>query len=308
MIDKKIWNNFVSKNGPRSGAFLQSWEWGEFQKAVGEKVRRKVYREKEETVGVGQWIDRDLSFFGNYSFCPKGPIGKWQPNEDGQMFLRVEANDSDLSSYAKKTIDLNPANTIISDLSVSEEELLASMHHKTRYNIGLARRHGVHIHVQSIDFEDAWNLFEQTAVRGQFKLHARDYYEKMLETLTSGQCRAFLATASYEHEVIAANIMIDFNGTRTYLHGASGSEHRKIMAPYLLHWELMRDAKTHGLNRYDWWGVAPEDAKHHPWSGISRFKRGFHGEEVSSPGTFDLVKKSSVYKLYKFARKIRRKI
>jgi len=308
VIDKEIWNQFVLKNSPRSGAFLQSWEWGVFQRSIGESVRRKVYREEGEIVGVGQWIDRAIPFIGSYSFCPKGPIGKWQPNEDGQMFLRVEANDSDLPSYARKTIDLDPANTLITNLSLSEEALLAQMHHKTRYNIGLAKRHWVHIHVRSSDFDNAWELFEQTAARGEFKLHSRDHYEKMLEALAKEPCRAFLATASYEDRVIAANIMIDFKGTRTYLHGSSGGEHRKIMAPYLLHWELMKDAKAHGIKSYDWWGVAPEGAKHHPWAGISRFKRGFHGEDVSSPGTFDLVNKRAAYKLYKMARKIRRKI
>lgn len=306
MIDKKIWNEFVKSHAPRSGAFLQSWEWGLFQKSVGENLRRKVYRDEGKVVGLGQWIDRSLPFFGRYSFCPKGPLGKWQPNQDGQMFLRIESNDSKLPSYARKTIDLDPADTVITSLSASEEDLLAAMHHKTRYNIGLAKRHGVHVHVSSADFDNAWELFEQTASRGQFRLHPRDYYEKMLETLSGSGCRAFLATASYEHEVIAANVMVDFNGVRTYLHGASGSQHRKIMAPYLLHWELIRDAKTHGLTHYDWWGVAPENAKHHPWAGISRFKRGFGGEEVCSPGTFDLVNKKFVYKLYQLARKIRR--
>ena len=306
MIDKKIWNEFVKNHAPRSGAFLQSWEWGLFQKSVGEDLRRKVYRDEGKVVGLGQWIDRSLPFFGRYGFCPKGPLGKWQPNQDGQMFLRVESNDSKLPSYARKTIDLDPADTVITDLSVSEEDLLAAMHHKTRYNIGLAKRHGVHVHVSSVDFDNVWKLFEQTASRGQFRLHPRDYYENMLSTLSGGECKAFLATASYEHEVIAANVMVDFNGVRTYLHGASGSQHRKIMAPYLLHWELMRDAKTHGLTHYDWWGVAPENAKHHPWAGISRFKRGFGGEEVGSPGTFDLVNKKFVYKLYQLARKIRR--
>jgi len=293
-------------HGPRSGAFLQSWEWGEFQRAAGEKVRRKVYRDDGEIVGVGQWLDRNISLFGSYGFCPKGPIGAWQPRSDEHTFLRIEPADSDLASYGRKTIDLNPAHTLITDLSSSEEELLAAMHHKTRYNIRLASKRGVHIHVLSKKFDQAWELFEQTAARGKFRLHARSYYQNMLEELSTDTCRAFLAVATYEHKVLAANIMIDFAGTRTYLHGASGNVHRKLMAPYLLHWELMRDAKAHGLTSYDWWGVAPKGAKNHSWAGISRFKRGFGGEEVSVPGTFDLIQSPVRYHMYKTARMIRR--
>jgi lipid II:glycine glycyltransferase (peptidoglycan interpeptide bridge formation enzyme) len=76
------------------------------------------------------------------------------------------------------------------------------------------------------------------------------------------------------------------------------------MAPYLLHWELMRDAKACGLRFYDWWGVAPVEAENHPWFGISRFKRGFGGEEVGALGTFDIVAKPVVYYFYRVARRV----
>ncbi len=303
---RQSWNAFVQDHGGRSGKFLQSWEWGEFQRAAGESLRRKVYRDDGKIVGVGQWLDRSAGALGTYSFCPKGPLGAWQPRESDQMFLRVEAGDTDLSQYAHKTIDLNPAHTLLADLSLSQEDLLAAMHHKTRYNIRLAGRRKVHIHLRSTDIEGAWRLFEQTAARGKFRLHPKDYYETMLSSLSKGDCRAFLATATFEHQVIAATIMIDFAGTRTYLHGASGDAHRSLMAPYLLHWELMKDAQDHGLSWYDWWGVAPEGVKRHSWAGISRFKRGFGGEEVVSPGTYDLIQKPFQYALYRSARFLRR--
>ncbi|KKW33206.1 MAG: Methicillin resistance protein [Candidatus Uhrbacteria bacterium GW2011_GWA2_52_8d] len=302
-----MWNQFVLAHGPRSGRFLQSWEWGEFQKAVGEEVRREVFVEDGETMGIAQWIDRVLPLFRGYSFCPKGPIGVWQPRTSPQMFLRVEPFDSDLPTYARKTIDLSPAHTRITDVSMSEEDLLVGMHPKTRYNIRVAQKHGVRVDLASHDFEAVWTLFEQTSSRGQFRLHRKAYYKQMLESLTGGDCRAFLATAFSEGNLLAANIMIDFGDTRTYLHGASSNEHRNLMGPYLLHWELMRDAHAEGLRWYDWWGVAPMNAlEDHPWSGISRFKRGFIGEEVASPGTHDIVLKPCRYHLYQFARRIRR--
>src|SRR6185503_9064521 len=132
-------------------------------------------------------------------------------------------------------------------------ELLAAMHHKTRYNIRVAQKHGVEIRLNDT-LADAWTLFEETAKRDGFRLHERHYYESMVDRLRAGACRAFIATAVYNGRPIAVTGMIDYGGMRTYLHGASSNEERNVMAPYLLHWELMRDAKAKGLKGYDWWG------------------------------------------------------
>lgn len=307
-MDRITWNKFVLKQGPASGRFLQSWEWGEFQESVQERVRREEVLEKGEVVGVAQWLDRTLPVFGTYSFCPKGPIGKNSLRADAQqMFLRFEPGEEDLTREAHKSIDLNPAHTIITDLAPTEDDLLASMHRKTRYNIRVARKHNVEIQLHTTDFDTVWTVFEQTSSRGQFRLHQKNYYKKMVEELKDGECKAFLATASSNGKIIASNIMIDFGNTRTYLHGASSNEDRNLMGPYLLHWELMRDAKAQGILFYDWWGVAPEGAgKDHPWAGISRFKRGFGGKEVGFGGTYDKVIKPVRYYLYQLARRIRR--
>lgn len=314
MLTQDQWNAFVLKHGPRSGRFLQSWEWGEFQKSVGETVRRETHEEAGEVVGVAQWIDRKVSLFGAYSFCPKGPIGK-VPFVSDKIFVRIEPSDRAHLLHATKSIDVNPAHTLITDLRQSEEELLAGMHEKTRYNIRVAERHGVQVDLHHGSFDDVWPLFSQTSQRGDFRLHTKSYYQKMLQT-THNEMIVFCAIAQKSGTVLAATIMVDFGDTRTYLHGASSHEHRNLMAPALLHWELMKDAKARGLKFYDWWGVAPESSPpagggarrggRHPWAGISRFKRGFGGEEVVSPGTNDIVLKPSRYRLYQLSRSVAR--
>ncbi len=334
-MDHAAWNQFVLEHGPRSGRFLQSWEWGEFQRAIGETVRRERIQREGEPVGVGQWLDRSLPGAGKYSFCPKGPVGKkgrkggqmaQMLQGRGRMFLRIEPDDAELVAEARKTIDVSPARTLITDLSRTQDDLLAAMHPKTRYNIRVAQKHGVEVRLESCDFESVWTLFKQTSSRGQFRLHRKLYYQQMIDSLATGECRAFLATASHEEKLLAANIMIDFGDTRTYLHGASSNQLRNFMGPYLLHWELIRDAKARGLKFYDWWGVAPfegsppargsfdseltveEGARGggstHPWAGISRFKRGFPGVEYASPGTYDLVLQPFRYQLYQVGRSL----
>lgn len=266
-----------------------------------------------ETRGVAQCLDRQATAFVHYSYCPKGPVvGKGigglegLGERKGTMFLRIEPDESSSVGRAVKSIDLSPSHTRITELSATDDELLAYMHPKTRYNIRVAQKNRVNVDLIGGHFASAWKLFEQTASRGQFRLHPRGYYEAMLAQLT-GDCRAFLATASHEGQLLAANIMIDFGSTRTYLHGASSSQHRGFMAPYLLHWELLRDAREQGMSSYDWWGVAPVDApQSHPWAGISRFKRGFPGEEYASPGTYDVVLQPRRYRFYQCVRSLLR--
>lgn len=321
--NREIWNGFVREHAPRSGAFLQSWEWGEFQKAAGHAVRRVVASDDLGPAVGAQFVENALPLGQRYLYCPRGPIARPDAaaiipkvltavaRKSGALFARFEPASFVRHSGVdvRPTVSLSPANTLITDLTLTFDDLLRAQHQKTRYNVGLAERKGVAIELHSDAFDDAWELFETTAARGQFRLHPRRYYERMLETLSGDACRAFLAVARYEGKAIAANVMIDCQGTRTYLHGASANVHREVMAPYLLHWALLSEAKHAGMRRYDWWGVAPEGAAEtHPWNGITRFKLGFGGERVDYAGTFDLVARPSAYRFYELVRKFRRKI
>ncbi len=311
-LNKNEWDAFVLKHGPKSGLFLQSWNWGEFQKASGEKVDRVVWMRNGDVCAIAQVIHKTLSQFGSYTYIPRGPIcGEHllisvSNLSEQDVFVRMEpelaGQAQDLPERVIKTRDLQPAHTLITDLSQTDEQLLSNMHEKTRYNIRLAEKKGVQIEIGTVSIDEVWHVFEMTSSRDEFRLHGKDYYKKMIET--SG---AFIAIAKHESDILAANIMIDFGGVRTYLHGASSNVKRNLMGPYLLHWELMKNAKVNGIQSYDWWGVAPVDAlSTHPWAGISRFKRGFGGEEVEYPGTFDLVIRPIKYQIYQLMRKLRR--
>lgn len=305
--DADTWNAFVFEHGPRSGAFLQSWQWGEFQKKAGHEVLRLLDGETG-----GQFVVNRLPLGQRYLYCPRGPIGvgvegmlRVAAKGVGATFVRFES--ATVPKASRPSRPLSPPNTLLTDLTLTYDDLSAKQHPKTRYNVGLAERKGVSIELSSTAWNEAWALFETTAKRGQFRLHPRWYYERMLSVLTTDACRAFLAVARFEGRVIAANIMVDFHGTRTYLHGASANVHRDVMAPFLLHWALMSEAKHRGMHWYDWWGVAPVGAgEDHPWAGITRFKLGFGGERVDYPGTFDLISRPFAYCLYETLRSVRR--
>lgn len=210
---------------------------------------------------------------------------------------------------------MQPAHTSVVQLGRSEEELLGAMHPKTRYNVRVAERHGVVVRQGSgdADFEAFWSLLAETAKRDNFHTHARDYYAKMFAQLAGTppadgperDLRVRLWLAEREGRAIAAALTAEFGDTVTYLHGASRSGDRKYMAPYLLHWRIIADAKARGFARYDFWGTAPNDDETHPWAGITRFKKGFGGSDEAYLGAWELPVRPRWYSAYRFAKRIR---
>jgi lipid II:glycine glycyltransferase (peptidoglycan interpeptide bridge formation enzyme) len=323
---KTQWNEFVIQN---NGSFLQSFEWGQFQELLGYDIWRT------EIVGLrGLIIKYPLPFGKSYLYCPRGPLGKFsedvfrmflgrieeiaqreksiffktEPERDinfsdinfsQESFSGTEAKSKGFSLVASEK-QIQPSKTIILDITKPEEELLQTMHQKTRYNIRLAQRKGIVVEKargsQMIDIFFA--LLKETARRDRFHSYPKEYYRKMTEVLEpAGLLKLFLAR--HGTEIVAVNLVCFFNQTATYLHGASDYRFRHLMAPYLLQWQTILEAKKTGMRYYDLWGI--DDEK---WPGVTRFKRGFGGEEVFYPGAYDAVFQPAWYRLYNFARKI----
>ena len=182
--------------------------------------------------------------------------------------------------------------------------ILDQMKEKGRYNIKIAQRKGVQIGT-SANVDEFYRLFQETAKRNGFKIRPKNYFQILLDNL-SDDGYAELLEAHFEGQVIAAEIVTYFDETASYLYGASSNESRDTMAPYLLHLEAMRRAKTKDCKYYDLLAVAPEGEENHKYAGISRFKRQFGGRTVQIVGGYDLVYKPSWYKIFKSMEKMRR--
>lgn len=312
-MDARDWNEQVKKYAPPFGAFLQMYEWGEVQMSLGAPVKRIFEHAPEGTV-LAQGIWQPLPLGASYWLFPKAPLGN-APIEVRMRILREQCEGSAFFKIEPETVpeqsifatERHPAHTIVVSLSENIEEMYAKMKPKTRYNIRLAQKKGVAIEYAGVEgLSRFMSLMHQTATRDGFSAHSLERYRAIVERFQGPTCAAFFAFATFEGKDLAANMMIDADDTRTYLHGASSSTDRDVMAPYALHAVLLEDAATKGMKKYDFWGVAPEGAdQSHAWSGITRFKSGFGGERLFMPGTFDIPTKSLAYRFYKLARKIR---
>lgn len=312
-MDVQNWNDLVKKYAPPFGAFLQMWEWGEVQMALGAPVKR-IFEQTKNGVVLAQGVWQPLPLRASYWLFPKGPLGDAPIAErmdalkaacSESAFLKVEPESVPAESIS--ATERHPSHTIIVPLSGSIDEMYARMKPKTRYNARLAQKKEVEVEHAGVEgLSRFMELMEATAKRDGFFAHAPRRYEAIVKHFQGAECAAFFAFATHKGHDLAANLMLDAFDTRIYLHGASSNESRDMMAPYALHTTLMEEAIKKGLAKYDFWGVAPEDADaSHAWSGITRFKAGFGGTRVSMPGTFDVPTRKLSYRLYRLARKLR---
>ena len=216
----------------------------------------------------------------------------------------------------KTSVDVQPPDSTYLDLSKTEDEILAGMKNKWRYNLRYAQKHGVTVRAvtgASADFEKDLNsfyeLYKTTASRDGIGLHPLSYYKDLMERGAPDSTKAekplvTLYIASHEETDLAAIITLFTKDEAIYLYGCSSNEKRNLMPAYLVQWTAICDAKKFDSKIYDFYGIPPTNDEGHPMHGLYLFKTGFGGKLVHRPGTFD-VPLSAMYGFYTMAEKLR---
>jgi len=310
---------------------LQHAAWGELKSQFG---WRAVQVQSERA--TAQMLFRQLPLGLTIGYVPKGPTVDWaditarqeiltrmhvEAKRQRAIFLKLEPDVWQDSPEAEQVTTLlskagfitadtiQPPGTIIVDIRGSEDEILAAMKQKTRYNIRLAQKKGVTVRVGSAaDMVTFHELSQLTAERDAFGIHSLAYYQAAYH-LFGDQCALLLAEAEGQP---LAGLMVFYEGdTAYYLYGASSNEQRHLMPTYLIQWEAMRWAKARGCQYYDLWGIPAADVatleaefeqRHDGLWGVYRFKRGFGGEVKQAIGAFDYVYQPWLYRLYRWWR------
>ncbi len=202
----------------------------------------------------------------------------------------------------KATADMQPSATVLVDIRPAEEEILAAMKTKTRYNIRLAAKKGVQV-VEGGDADfDAWyGLYRQTSARDRIAIHAPSYYRGLFERARAypGQAPAVrLLLARHEGDLLAGNIVLFWKKTGVYLTGASSNEKRNLMPTYALQWEAIRMARAAGCETYDLYGIPPARDPGHSMHGLYQFKTGFSERILERWGSWDVPCRPLLFAAY----------
>ena len=302
----------------------QTLSWAKFQKSLEVESFRLAVLENEKVIAFAQIFVKKLPFGLSKIEIPRGPLlhGTWNMEhrteildlliseiekitaEQNSIFVRFEFQENlnfDLPRSKKVDEENFPLATLRIDLQKPLDEILAEMKPKGRYNINVAKKHGIQVSIEN-SADDFFALLEKTTARDGFSGHPKSFYQKMIDEL-GGDC--VLLVAKKGDQPIAA-IIVTFGGdTATYYFGASDYEFRNLMASYLLQFEAIKIAKERGCHFYDFLGVAPKDSSKHHLAGVSDFKKKLGGEVVEYPRPRIVVFKPIFYWLLRLAKFLR---
>lgn len=332
------WDTFVDSHP--NGSVLQTTQWARLKNRFGWTSHRVWLKQDGEIVAGAQILFKSIAMrLARFAYIPHGPLVDWHDEEQVKVLLnqidfavykynagfvklepalwQSEMADAEWRTICQRhdlicdTDDLQPPQTILIDLTASEDEILARMKQKTRYNIRLAAKKGVTVRQgDRSDLKTFNELMRVTGQRDGFGVRAPEYYrDAFLFFEQSGDVALWFA--EFEERPLAAVMAFKTAGTTYNLFSASNNEERNRMPNYAVQWAVIQWAKANGCHSYDLWGVpdAPEaeleaqfTERHDGLWGVYRFKRGFGGEVKRTVGPADRVYNNRLYKLYKWRR------
>lgn len=337
--EEQNWDIFVKKHP--LGNIHQSAAWGQFQESIpsrGMYFIVVIEDDDKKIIGGAMIVKYRLPKGFCWFYAPRGPLMDFQAldlnyqmglllnaikdlaDREKAVFFRIDPliidhstlKYQELLNFRYTKAGFQPQTTLILDLKEKEEALLAQMKPKGRYNIRLAEKKGVEVvcyknndEVPQGDIDAFYEIFQETTARDGFRGHDKSYYEKMIRgLLPMGLGRFYVA--KYEGEIIAGMITTQYNDTAIYYYGASSNRHRNVMAPYLLQWTAIKDARAMGLRMYDFLGIASSDNPSDPWFGITQFKTKFGGHPVRYRPAMEHAFKPLLYWAYRVLKFVRR--
>ncbi len=235
MIEKDIWDNLVIKH---SQEFLQSYEWGEFQRSLGKRVERI----KTDDF-LAQVVFNPLLLGFNYGYVSRGPVFLSDDIKEDKVWEELEKIKGPKTIFFElelpkpapflKNLKPNtrqPCQTSILDLTQDTEKIFSSFHKMLRYDLRIAERRNMNVR-QEQSWESLYELLKTTAHRQKFRNWPRIYYQRLWETLSPfGQVEIW--SVYNNSKLIASNLYILFGGRVVHLFGASDHQERALMAPH----------------------------------------------------------------------------
>lgn len=328
------WDAFVASH--HRAHVLQQSAWGALKAAYCWQVERVALADGGDIIAGAQLLFRRLPFrLGAMAYLPMGGFVtdesqwgalwsavdacakrhraaflKWEPGiyKEGSA-----APDFERFGFRPSAQTIQPPNTILIDISGSDDAILARMNQGTRRKIRQSQKNGIHYYEGARADVSAFNaIMRETGARNVFGVHSPDYYERAYELFVPDH--AALILAEHDGDSLAGIMVFALGTTAWYLYGASSSVKRNLMASYGVQWQAIQWAKARACTTYDLWGIPDADAQTLEaqfetrsdglW-GVYGFKRGWGGEIVRSVGAWDKVYNPFIYAAYQLALRIR---
>lgn len=316
--------------------FLQSPAWQKMNELVGHKVLVDA-SDDAWCLMIVKNAKR-----GRYLEVPGGPLVDWENEEqvqrvfgriytvarrEGCVFVRLrpQLRQSAENTERLRALGARPApmhlhaeHTVMIDLTESEEQLLKDMRKQTRYEVRRAEKLGM-----QVEWGNSAELFQEfhavqteTAARQHFV--PPDLPTLLAEREAFGQNARLYVARTAEGDAVAYGLVLIGGAEAEYFEAASTALNRKLPGAYALQWQVMRDLKALGVERYNLWGIAPlknssgrgqhaTPDPQHRYAGVTTFKTGFGGEIVEYVPAQDIVIKHIRYGINWLIEVVRKK-
>ncbi len=331
-----LWDDFIFSS-PK-GSIHQSSTWSHFQSAIpgrGEVIGLGVKHTPTNEIQAACLAVRMETGLLNthWYYSARGPVFDTEKHkaaglllintmqktlkEKKGIFWRIDPYFTESEyhnlgvAYTSATKNFQPTDSLLLNLEMSEDEILAQMKRTGRRNLKKAQNAGIKIrsitpeNLTAKDLQDFYTLNQETTIRDGFSGHEQNYYFQFVKKLAPYTQLFF---AYYQGHPIATAINTFCHDKAIYYFGASSSESqfRDLRAPYLLQWEMIKVAKQKGCKTYDFTGITPENEPHHPYAGITQFKTRFGGYRDTYAAGKEITLDKFWHSCYKIAKAIKK--
>lgn len=316
------WDALVESTG--SPHILQARGWAAVKEQGGWRARRFLLEESGEVAGVAQVLLRELPLGQRYAYAPRGPLlrdvarlpeavralaGALRESGAFLLLFDPEVPDGDAAhgleraGLARASSRVQPARTLVVDISRDPDALMADMRRKTRQYIRKAERDGVATE-EGDDLGEFYRIERVVAERNSFGLHDRGYFDAIWRVFQPAG-RAHLFFARLGDERIATLLVLRWGECAWEMFGGWTGEHPEARPFYLLKWRAMLRLRELGVRSYDMWGLADSGRADDPMAGVENFKLGFGGEQRAYVGAWEVPVKPLLYPMWRVVSRLR---
>ncbi|GCE26766.1 methicillin resistance protein [Dictyobacter alpinus] len=326
--DREQWNAFLCSQP--HGHFLQSYEWGELSRELGERVYRLGVLENGRLVGGMQFTVSNVplplpKLRPTWLYCARGPVLARQDvsllalllkqveliaQQERAITLRVEPNIADddpdldawLAIYHKAGFFSNP-NSIhgrrswVLDIQPSADQLYSAFMPAWQRSIDLALQHDIVIRTcyGTSDFDTYYELLRSTSERDGVFLHSSDYHWKTWQAFSANDDAAILL-AEHQGRPLAAKMILRF-GDWCWDMFTGVEEIEQMPSPVqLLQYHALQWARLRGARFFDFRSIPDVLVPGEDQWEAYEYKKGFSGFSRLTMPTQDYVYQPLIYK------------
>lgn len=226
-------------------------------------------------------------------------------NDMKEMRLQVRQQMKDLYWLETAFRENMPQANIVYDITKSDEDLIKEMNSGCKERVKKAIKKGIEFGVAS---PDQYDLFYQKWVELSwmkgFNIIPKKQYNKLIRYMTQNN-RGNLFTSTINGDIIAGSICVYDQHRIIYLYGFSNRKYSNIGGHHYLKFKIFGHARKLWMTYVDMLGWAPTGFPTHPLNGVSRFKESLWWTKIEQYGSYDLIIRPRLYKLFKFYFKLK---